>query len=208
MGLFLAMSAVVGATESLVEAALRDYFESNGEVLEKEPLCRDAENSIVVSESAGGVTVLYPADFLDWDDAAQHLSHRVGRPVFSFHIHDGDFWMYVLFENGEVVDRFNPLPDYWQTVDDDERVAWQGDTTKIIQRIPSLEPNQIANYLQQWDIEAYGSDARIKAYPTDQFYYGDDWQLIDFMRKLDFTYPIDDQGEPRGATSFRIMKKS
>jgi hypothetical protein len=36
-----------------------------------------------------------------------------------------------------------------------------------------------------------------KAYPTDEFAQ-EDWQLLDFMKKLKLPYPIDDDGNPKG----------
>jgi hypothetical protein len=142
------------------------------------------------------VTVLYPPDFFDWDSAAKYLSKQVGHPVFSFHIHDGDLWMFSLFENGEVVDQFNPVPDYWQELEDEERRSWQGNATVVAHRVPGLAPEHISKYLVQWDDEVFDSAARKKAYPTDQFFYGDDWQLVDFVGKLGLDYPVDDRGVP------------
>jgi hypothetical protein len=144
--------------------------------------------------------VLYPGNFFDWDNAAQFLSERLGKPVFSFHIHDGDLWMYVLYDKGKVVDQFNPVPDYWQELDDTERHSWQGNPSEVARRVPGLTIEQISRYLKQWGDEVFESGERKKAYPTDQFYYGDDWQLVDFMAKLGLDYPVDDQGAPHGTT--------
>jgi len=50
---------------------------------------------------------------LEWDESSAFLSRELQAPVFSFHIHDGDLWMYILHVNGLAVDQFNPVPDYW-----------------------------------------------------------------------------------------------
>jgi hypothetical protein len=34
-----------------------------------------------------------------------------------------------------------------------------------------------------------------KAYPADEFEYGSDWQMADFMRAVGLEYPIDARGE-------------
>src|SRR5262249_1240635 len=99
MGLFLSMSGVVGGDEDSVIDALRTYAEENDGSLEPAELTTEGEGCLVVSEGTGGVSVLYPGDFFDWDSAAQYLSRRLRKPVFSFHIHDGDLWMYSLYEN-------------------------------------------------------------------------------------------------------------
>src|SRR5262249_21163919 len=148
--------------------------------LEEEDLTIEDDGCLAVSEGVGGVTVLYPGDFIDWDSAAQYLSKRLRKPVFSFHIHDGDLWMYLLYANGELVDQFNPLPDYWQELQDEERRSWRGNAAEVARRVPGLTPQQIANYLVPWGDEVFEASERKKAYPTDQYHYGDDWQLIDF----------------------------
>jgi hypothetical protein len=194
------MSGIVAGGKEAVIDALRSFAEENEGSLEAEDLTTEDDYCLVVSEGVGGVTVLYPGNFFDWDSAAEHLSKRLGMPVFSFHIHDGDLWMYILYENGRVVDQFNPVPDYWAELEDEERRSWQGEATKVAQRIPGLAPEQIARYLVQWGDEVFEAAEPKKAYPTDQHYYGDDWQLVDFMSKLGLDYPIDDRGAPHGAT--------
>jgi hypothetical protein len=108
--------------------------------------------------------------------------------------------MYVLYEDSEVVDQFNPVPDYWQELEDEERKSWGGNATAIARRVPGLAPEQIARYLLPWGEEVFEAAQRKKAYSSDQFYYGDDWQLVDFMGKLGMDYPVDDRGAPHGVT--------
>jgi hypothetical protein len=200
MGLFLSMSGVVGIRQNPVVDAVRTYAEENDGALEEEELTAEDDGCMVISEGTGGVTVLYPGDFFDWDSAAKYLSKQLRQPVFSFHIHDGDLWMYLLYQNGEVVDQFNPVPDYWQELADDERQFWKGNAITVARQVPGLAPEQIAMYLVQWDDDVFETVERKKAYPTDQFYYGDDWQLVDFMSKLGLDYPVDDRGDPHGVT--------
>ena len=207
MGLFLAMSGVVGVPQSSVVSALKSFAESKGGSLTEQELTTEDKECMVLSAGVRGMTVLYPWEFFDWDGAAQYLSKYLGKPVFSFHIHDGDLWMFSLFENGKVLDQFNPLPDYWQELDPDERLTWQGNAAKIASHLSGVSADQIEKYLVQWTDEVLDSDERKKAYPTDQFYYGDDWQLVDFMGKLGFDYPIDDRGEAHGDT-YRFECKS
>jgi hypothetical protein len=200
MGQFLSMSGVVGGNEVSVVNALRAYAQDHQGGMEEAELTTEDDGCLVISEGPGGVTVLYPGDFFDWDSAAQNLSQRLRKPVFSFHIHDSDLWMYSFYENGEIVDQFNPVPDYWQELDEDERRSWQGNATEVARRVPGLAPEQIAKYLVHWGDDVFGSSEQKKAYPTDQFHYGDDWQLVDFMGKLGLDYPIDDRGAVHGVT--------
>jgi hypothetical protein len=200
MGLFLSMSGVIGGNEESVVDALRAYAEANEGSLEEAELTTDDDHCLVVSEGTGGVTALYPGDFFDWESASQYLSKRLRKPVFSLHVHDGDLWMYALYDNGSVVDQFNPVPDYWQELDESERRSWQGNASEVAKRVPGLAPERVSKYLVQWGDEVFESDERKKAYPTDRFYYGDDWQLVDFMDKLGLDYPVDDRGAPHGVT--------
>jgi hypothetical protein len=200
MGLFLSMSGVVGGDKQSVVKALRAYAESKqGSIVEEAHPGAD-DDCLVLAVGTGGVTVVYPGNFLEWDDASQELSRQTGNPVFSFHIHDGDLWMYLLFKDGEVVDCFNPIPDYWQEVDDRERHAWRGDSAVLAEHVPGLQPEQIVNYLMNWNDDLLMSDVRRKAYPNDEFFYGDDWQLVDFMSRVGLVYPSDDDGGTHGDT--------
>jgi hypothetical protein len=207
MGQFLSMSGIVGGTEDPVIDMLRDYAEEHAGTLDEADLTTEDDGCLVISEGVGGVTVLYPSDFYDWDNAAQYLSLRLSKSVFSFHIHDGDLWMYCFFANGKLIDQFNPIPDYWQKTDEAERRSWAGNASKIAKRVPGLAPEHISRYLVQWGDDVFDADERTKAYPSDHFYYGDDWQLVDFMDKLGLDFPIDDKGEPHGGT-YRFDCKS
>jgi hypothetical protein len=164
------MSGVVGASEEAVLAALHDYaVDRRGSMDDAELTLHDA-GCLVISECFNGVIVLYPDGFLGWDDAAGYLSARLNTPVFSFHIHDSDLWMYLLFERGEVVDQFNPMPDYWGELDADERRTWAGNPTEVAKCVPGLSVARIWKYLVPWDDEVFEADRRTKAYPTDRFF--------------------------------------
>ena len=200
MGLFLSMSGVIGSNHIEVESALRRFCdEKNGEFV-KESLTTEDDCCLTICQAVGGVTVLYPAEFYDWDESSQFFSMETGKPAFSFHIHDGDLWMFVLYQEGKVVDQFNPIPEYWKDVDAKERQSWRGNAIEVAKRVPKLSPESISKYLIPWDDEILESSERMKAYPDDKFYYGDDWQLTDFMKRLGLVYPLDDKGTPLGPT--------
>ena len=150
---------------------------------------------------------MYPGNFFDWDDASLFLSLELRMPVFSFHIHDGDLWMYSLFAAGEVVDQFCPVPDYWGELDDSERSSWFGNADEVACHVPTLSPAAISRYLVHWGDDVFESNTRTKAYQDDEFYYGDDWQLVDFMRRLGLDFPADDRGSPHG-TTYRFTYKA
>jgi hypothetical protein len=204
MGTFLAMSGVAGARAGEVENALRDFASARSGTLAPliTPTATDDDDFLLIAESEqGNVTVSYPCDFIDWDGASQHLSTALKRPVFSLHIHDGDLWMYLLFADGQEVDRFNPLPDYWEELSDDEIASWSGDASVVAKYWPGVRVEQVANYLVRWEADAEEPGA--KAYPGDEYAAGEDWQMVDFMAKVGLVFPGDEEGEPLG-TRYRF----
>jgi len=200
MGLFLSMSGAIVSEHSQVEAALREYAVCHDGEMREEPLTPEDDECLIITEDVGGVTVVYPGDFIGWDAVSESLSKDLRKPVFSFHIHDGDFWMYVLFDDGSVVDRFNPVPDYWGRAGEEDCAQWQGNTREVARRVPGLSAESVSKYLIRWDDEVFESAERTKAYPDDEFCYGDDWQLVDFMKRLGLSYPIGDHGDAFGTT--------
>ncbi|WP_276483458.1 hypothetical protein [Paraflavitalea pollutisoli] len=197
MGMFLSMTSVVGKGQEAVAGSLANYMQSAGGGLAKEELPLRDEHCFVILEENGNTSIFHSFDFMEWDEASTFISKDLATPVFSFHIHDGDLWMYNLFVNGVEVDRFNPLPDYWEeNLDTEEIASWAGDATVVAQYVPGLSPVAISNYLVRWDLESDGVE---KAYEGD-VYGQEDWQLLDFMRKLRLPYPLDEQLKPLGDT--------
>ena len=197
MGMFLSISGVIGKTESEVARSLANYAASAGGGLEKATLPMENDNCCVIAEVNENTTIFNPYAYLEWDKSSEFISRELSTPVFSFHIHDGDLWMYTLFVNGETVDQFNPIPDYWDdAIDEDEIPIWRGDAAAISRHIPYITSAEVENYLVRWDLEAEQSP---KAYPDDK-YSQEDWQLLDFMNKLRLPYPLDDDGAPLSQT--------
>lgn len=198
MGLFLSMSGIVGAAKADVVAALGKYAAAHEGRFEPTTESSPTWEVLIIGEADGHITIVYPSDFFDWDDAAAHLSRSLDVPVISFHIHDDDLWMYLLFIAGEVVDQFNPIPDYWdESLSDEERNQWAGNPGTIARWCPQVPESVIRPYLVTWDLE---DDTPGKAHNDDEFAYGECWQLVDFMRKLGFLYPFTADGQPAGDT--------
>lgn len=205
MGLFLAMSGVANTSPGAVVAALAAYAAERGGEFDAlaDKRDRDPDGKLVLRNCGGGkVVVLYPDDFLGWDDAAKYLSKKLAAPVFSFHIHDGDFWMYTLFDRGRRLDQFNPVPDYWEELTDREARRWAGDAGAVRKHWPGVTESQIRNYLVRWPLEddddGGGPDPPGPAYPDDEYETGEDWQLLDFMRRLGLNYPVSASGRALG----------
>jgi hypothetical protein len=149
--------------------------------------------------------VLYPDGFSDWDDLSKFLSLELKKPVFSFHIHDGDLWMFVAFNDGEEVAWFNPIPDYWGQIDDAERDRWAGNAQAVASLVSGLDAATIERYFVPWAEDVLSAEQ--KSYDDDEFAIGVDWQLIDFMRRLGFVYPLDETGNPTGETFYLKIRR-
>jgi hypothetical protein len=195
MGMFLSLSGVIGKTQDEVCTCLDSYAKSVGGGLHKKDLSKEDENTSVIAEANGNVSILYPRNYFEWDQSSAFISAALNAPVFSFHVHDSDLWMYLLYHKGEIVDSFNPVPDYWNAdIPAEEINSWKGNAEVVAKYVPGLQAHQIENYLRRWEFETAGT---LKAYDDDKF-ANEDWQFLDFMRKLGLPCPINEKGEALG----------
>jgi hypothetical protein len=198
MGNFLALSGVIGKTHNQVLSSLTNYAHSvGGGILQHNNLNYNNDNCCIIEEANGNTTIVYPDGYLEWDNSSEFISKELNAAVFSLHIHDGDLWMYLLYNNGKLVDKFNPVPDYWdENITDEEIKSWKGDASNVANYVYYIRPKDIEKYLVRWNINEAEST---KAYATDEFTQ-EEWQMVDFMTKLKLPYPLDDKGNPKGQT--------
>lgn len=205
MGLFLSASGVLSSNGEAVRDAISSYVASIGGTFEARAGTMEDRNIGVIQSTQSTTTVLYPDGFTDWDDLSKFLSEHLRTPVFSFHIHDGDLWMFVAFEGGNEVAWFNPIPDYWRDVDDEERARWSGNAESVASLVPGVSPSSVAGYFCPWTEDVLSAGQ--KAYDDDEFPIGADWQLTDFMRRLGFVYPLDQSGQSTGETFYLKLRR-
>lgn len=203
MGLFMTLSGVIDAPRLDVQNALTEFAQGRSGGLELVEGSTDSPNIGVITKTGKNTTVLYPDGFCEWDDASKHISSRLGNPVFSLHIHDGDLWMFILFQKGEEIGRFNPIPGYWEELPPEGKAKWMGDARLISETIPSVPSEMIAKYFTEWNLE---QEEESKAYPDDEFMIGDCWQMCDFMKKVGLEYPMGKDGSICGDT-FKLWTK-
>jgi len=205
MGLFLSMSGIIGVSADVARDALGAYAKHTSILFEPAGTVTEGPDIGAITREGQNTTILYPPEFMEWDEASQFLSDRLAAPVFSLHIHDGDLWMYILFNHGEEVDWFNPVPEYWQAnLPEEEKSKWKGDPELVAHLVPSLDPDVIRRYYVEWDLE---QEEEVKAYSDDRFPLCDCWQVCDFMRRLGLQYPIEDN-ETLSGDSFRLGRKA
>jgi hypothetical protein len=209
MGMFLSMSGIVGVHQADVANALKEYVLVHGGRFEPTTVTPPPDDALILCESHGNTTVVLPNHTGHDEPIAAHLSQSLNAPVFFFHVHDEDLWLYMLFVAGEVADQFYSMGDCFGYSSDEERQRWKGNAATISRICPHVDQYSIRNYLIQWDMldEAtrklymaeecpYEDDAY--AHEDDEHPFGDCLQVVDFMQKLGFEYPLRDEDEPSG----------
>lgn len=137
------------------------------------------------------------------DSVPKELSKKLNVPVFQFHIHDGDFWIYQLFVSGELKDKHNPIPDYYEKLSEQEKKKWKGNP-KVLSKILNVEVSKIEPYLIFWNENK--SKSRRKAFSEDQSPIANEWAMIDFQKKFGIVYP--DFEKPETLDMIRLTFKS
>lgn len=203
MGLFLSMSGIIGKSSEEVEFQLKKFAEINSGSFNLALGSEPNEDLCVIKENNKNTVIVYPGDFMKWDEVSQFISERLDCPTFSFHIHDGDFWIYFFYSNGNQIDQFNPIPDYWDgNISAEEINDFKGNASLIAEKL-NIDSQLIEKYLVRWDLEA----ENYKAYPDDEF-ENEDWQVVDFMRKMGLEYALDNDGKPEGKVfTFEVGEK-
>lgn len=198
MGMFLAMSGVIGKNAEEVTKALEAYITKNKSTIEEVQPVNEAFDLCVIGENRKNTTIVYPEDFYMWEEASEYLSKELNTSVFAFHIHDSDLWMYIFYDCGNVEDKFNPIPDYWEELAEEEIKEWNGNPEIICQHIKNISAGDIKNYYKFWRSDDVQEE---KDYEEDEFCFEDEWQVVDFMNKLSIMYPFEEEnGFPIGKT--------
>jgi hypothetical protein len=91
----------------------------------------------LVTDSKNGWTTVYDekSDSQDIEvlrRLAKGLSSKLKTAVVAMMVHDGDVFIYLLFDNGEIVDQFDSKPDYFGPVSDAKRREWAGNFSRLL----------------------------------------------------------------------------
>ncbi len=129
-------------------------------------------------------------------EIASLVGKRLAIPWMNVRIQEGSLWDYSLYLAEEHLDNFSVHPEYW---DDDE--AWQATQRgkpEVLAKVWKVDQSRIENYVKPWgrvvvDEGTYERTRRGKAYPGDEFGYGEIWQMNDFLRALGAHDPNYDQ---------------
>ena len=198
MGLFLQVAIMPGGKKADAKAAVEavaEKYSCTFDALEKGD-CIDED--MIISElvpeecqymeNENGVGIFLNDGCIGYDSLAKAISKESGKACLLLYIYDGDYWGYWLYDNGEYKDQFMPMPDYFEEPSEETIRESMGDAD-IIAKYFHVEKAAIERYLVRWT----GELRHQKAYEEDEYGYGDDWQITDFMGRLGYPWP--DHGE-------------
>jgi hypothetical protein len=91
----------------------------------------------LVTDSKNGWTTVYDEESESQNievlrELAKGLSLKLKTAIIAMLVHDGDVFMYLLFDGGELVDQFDSKPDYFGPVSDAKRKEWAGDFSRLL----------------------------------------------------------------------------
>jgi len=195
VGEFLAVSAFRSDHLDRVLDTVRQFFEKYGTHADRiEGDDAEGDDVLVFRSVNGWVVVAWPQYFSDVP-AAEFISGALGVLASTVRIHDGDYWSHTLFRDGQVLDRFASMPDYF-TDDPAEasRLAreWAGDPS-IVSEAVGRPVDDVAPYLVHivLDDDGYATAGGGKAVADDSFDREVPWVFTDFWRRLGIDYPND-----------------
>lgn len=119
------------------------------------------------------------------DELSECFSLKHSGVVLFLQIYDGDFWEYMLFKDGDILDRFCPVPDYFDDLTEDEMALYSG-KPEVMAHFFDVQPCDIEKYFIRWTDDI---SVDYKAYDSDEFGC-EDWQMADFMDKIGFSYDM------------------
>ena len=188
MGLFLTMLTCKALSREKVIEGLTSIMNYKGFTLklkEKVNSIDGKDGHFDVTDVKNGWVQIFCPETPD-DKLPQLLSKNLAAPVFEFHIHGGDFWMYQLFVSGELKDRHNPIPDYWSQIGEEEYNSWKGNSD-ILSHILHTPKSKIEPYIIFWNKTNIKDNH--KAFTSDRFSVKDEWAMVDFQEKFGIEYP-------------------
>jgi hypothetical protein len=226
MGEFLAASAFRTQNAEALCAAVAQFFSDNGYPAQRvEPGgLRDlSDEDTVIHDSLGGWSVVTWPRYMQDGPAVEVLTAKLATTASSIRVHDGDYWVHRLVENGRTLDRFASMPDYFAEDPTSAETAqlaaeWAGQPRALAAAFGVAE-SDIAPYLVQapaLDVEDEDEDEDEEDFeePTDRWgkAFTDDaydrsnvWVFVDFWRRIGITYPAPYPGSTPAAPG-RVLR--
>lgn len=194
MGLFLQTAIIPECSETEARkavAAVAEKYSREFESPDPDPQSEYIIIELIPDEcqyqmAQNGIRILFNEACIGHESLASALSRELGKAVMLLYIYDGDYWGYYLYDKGSEIDRFVPMPDYFEEVPEEEKERMKGNADLIAEYF-HVDRASIEKYLVFWSEEMM-DDYSAKAYEDDEFGQCEDWQMADFMRKLGYPY--------------------
>jgi hypothetical protein len=183
------------ATEAFLAAVERVAIEHDGAISwGAQPPYRDRDFRTSHHNDVHAVYLPY----LSGDDYlfCEAIGASLSVPWLELRVQEGSHWDYSLYRGGEYLENFSTLPEYWGD-DDPSWIASQRGNPQLLADVWRIELSKVENYSKQWgyvvdeEQSCYDTILRGKAYPDDEYEYGDCWQVYDFLRTLGGLDPCD-----------------
>jgi hypothetical protein len=185
VGYFLSVSAFRGTEVGALRDAIAAYAGEHG--VSVAPVDgRDDDHRDISLFAGDWAVVLWPEHFNVHDvPACARLSADLGTLVSAIHTFDGDYWVHNVFRDGERLDRFASMPDYFT---DTGATRWAGDPARVAAAF-GRAPEQVAPYYVHQSVHA--EEPAGKAFGDDEFDLDNMWVFADLWRRLGIAYPED-----------------
>jgi hypothetical protein len=127
------------------------------------------------------------------------VSQRLGGVGSAVTIHDGDYWTHTLLRDGQTLDRFASMPDYFANDPDAiaRLVAKFVGNPAVVAATLGCPVDQVAPYLVHAMVTEHLDSLLLDgpdldpAYADDEFDRESPWVFADFWRRAGITYPPD-----------------
>lgn len=180
MGLFLSILLIPGQTEQTVAPVLKRLGVAH-------PDWDLNLNECAYQAAERGLTVQLNDHCAGYEEIPQTLSQALDTTALLCYIYDDDFWGYFLYQNGQELDVFQAMPDYFEEPSPQKRARLAGNSAVLSQAF-GVDASRVEQYLQTWTEEIVESEEEQRAYPEDEACIGDCWQMTDFMAALGYPY--------------------
>ena len=193
MGLFLQTAIIPDCRETDVRNAVAAVAERYSQELEG-PHVGESKYDIIdlipkeckYQSTQSGISILFNEDCIGYDSLAGALSEELSKAVLLLYIYDGDYWGYFLYDKGLEIDQFVPMPDYFEEATEEKLQQVKGNADMIAKYF-HVDKASIEKYIVFWT-NSMMKNYSVKAYEDDEFGQCEDWQMVDFMRKLGYPY--------------------
>src|SRR5215469_11670620 len=91
-----------------------------------EELAKEADCRFLLGPALSGWVSVFPNKAGQNDQISAKVAKGLRNEIFHFIVHDDDIFCYFFYRDGQLIDRYNSCPDYFQKVSDEEKQECRG----------------------------------------------------------------------------------